>query len=225
MVAIRPLLVFSMVAGIAAAGKCKPSSPTSLTALATETTVSESSVETTSASTTGTLASETSTGSTIEIATSSTTDATSSTVSETSTASTTEISATETTTSSTTESLVDTTTDTTLTTFMTSLSSTETTTEPATTTSEAAVVVTCPADPPQCLGTMEIKCNYAVFGISPDSISTLDDCAHKCDRSSSCTVFVFNQSTSRCYLSFNHNDANGGQSWSGWVSGTKGTCG
>ncbi|KAJ3544510.1 hypothetical protein NM208_g3007 [Fusarium decemcellulare] len=194
MVAIRPLLVFSVVVGIAAAGKCKPSSQTSITTLATET------------------------------ATSSTTDTTSSTVSETSTASTTEILATETTTSSTTESLVDTTTDTTLTTFMTSLTSTETTTEPATTTLEATVVIACPADPPQCLGTMEIKCNYAMGGTPFDSITTLDDCAHKCDRSSSCIIFTYNRANSFCYLTGNPNDVTEQGSYSGWVSGTKGTC-
>ncbi|RSL75724.1 hypothetical protein CEP51_010609 [Fusarium floridanum] len=136
----------------------------------------------------------------------------------------TETSAAEATTSSTTESSTGATTDTTLTTFMTSLSLTETTTQPATTSSEATVVVTCPVDQPQCLGTMEIRCDLIIFGISKDSETTLDDCAYRCYKNPSCVLFTYNSYNRCCYLSYS-SDAEGESFAPGWASGTKGTCG
>ncbi|RSL48035.1 hypothetical protein CEP54_013122 [Fusarium duplospermum] len=160
----------------------------------------------------------------METSAASTTETTS-TATETSSDTATETSATEATTSSTIEPSTDTTTDTTLTTLMTSLSSTETTTQPATTTSEAAVVVTCPADTPQCLGTMEMRCDLIIFGISKDSETTLDDCAHRCYNNPSCVLFTYNSYNRYCYLSYSDTDAEGEAFFPGWASGTKGTCG
>ncbi|RSL61369.1 hypothetical protein CEP53_005107 [Fusarium sp. AF-6] len=245
--------LFLMAIGIAAAGKCRPSSPTttgtksSLSTLVTEKTVSESATETStlsetlSSSDTKTLTDSTTETLTSSSTESSTSDSTISTTMETSTASTsettstatemlsdtaTETSASEATTSSTTESSTDATTDTTLTTFMTSLSLTETTTQPTTTSSEAAVVVTCPADqPPQCLGTMEIRCDLIIFGISKDSETTLDDCVHRCYKNPSCVLFTYNSYNRYCYLSYSSSDAEGESFAPDWASGTKGTCG
>ncbi|KAM6518972.1 hypothetical protein FALCPG4_012631 [Fusarium falciforme] len=202
MVAVRPLLVLSMVAGIAVAGKCRPSSSisasteTSLTSLATETTVTASTTETTTDTATETSTTETTT---------SLTESTAET--------------------STTETTIGSTTDTTLTTFMTSLSSTETTTEAATTTSEAAVVVTCPSTTEQCLHTMKIQCDYILAGISYDSESDLDTCAHKCDNDPSCALFVFDQTSNNCYLASSTDAIRGEGTVPGWVSGIKGRCG
>ncbi|KAJ4163151.1 hypothetical protein NW754_014574 [Fusarium falciforme] len=205
MVAVRPLLVLSMVAGIAVAGKCRPSSSisasteTSLTTLATETTVTESSTESVTVSTTET---------TIDTAT--------------------ETSSTETTISPTTESTAETTTgsttDTTLTTFTTSLSATETTTEAATTTSEAAVVVTCPSTG-QCLHTMNIMCDYIIGGIPYDDELSLNDCAHKCDNNPSCALFVHDSSSNYCYTTSSTDQIRGEGLVPGWASGVKGRCG
>ncbi|EEU33928.1 uncharacterized protein NECHADRAFT_89035 [Fusarium vanettenii 77-13-4] len=212
MVAFRPLLVLYMVAGITAAGKCRPSgstittSETSLTTLLTGTTLTDSATET----------------STTETATTSTaTESLTSSTAETSTETTTE-SATDSTTGSTTEASTYLTTDTTLTTFMTS--TTITTSEPATTTSEAPVVVSCPSTG-QCLHTMNIMCDYIIGGIPYDDELSLNECAHKCDNDPSCALFVHDSSSNYCYYATSTDQIRGEGPVPGWASGVKGRCG
>jgi predicted nucleic acid-binding Zn ribbon protein len=106
---------------------------------------------------------------------------------------------------------------------MTLLSSTETTSQASTTTSEAGILVACPADPSQCLRTLKIDCDNIIFGLTKDSETTLDDCAHKCKRQANCVQFAYNGDNNYYYLSYDAGENEGNAWFSGWASGIKGT--
>ncbi|KAF4332897.1 hypothetical protein FBEOM_13301 [Fusarium beomiforme] len=163
MVAIRSIFVLSAVASVASAGPCRPGSSLSTTETA--------SVESTTAAPSTTLAGSTTTSADIIIETSRT-ETSRDTASDTTSAATTESS---------------------LTTFVTSSAET-TTTEPATTTTSAApVAVTCPSDVDQCVGTMQIQCDVALFGLVTSVIVVnLQACADLCNADNTCNAFTYN---------------------------------
>ncbi|KAG6978024.1 hypothetical protein FocnCong_v021462 [Fusarium oxysporum f. sp. conglutinans] len=192
----RPISKILIVATIASAGKCKPHS-------FSQTTTETASVESTTAGLSTTLAASTTTSADVTV----------------------ETSLTETSAETSAVTIPDTTSA--LTTFVTSFStsSAETTTVESVTTTTAAAppaAVTCPSASQQCVGTIAIQCDTILVGLSQGvTVDDAESCANLCNSDDTCAGFTYNDSIKSCFLSDSQVPDG---SFSGWISGFKGTC-
>lgn len=205
MVAIHFSLVLSAIAGVVSAGKCKPESSASKSLSFSQSTTETTLVESTAAATT-LITSATSADVTTETSATEAGDKTS----------------TEVTSDTTSAAIIESSLTTFVTSFATSNAETTTSEVATTTTAAAPAAATCPSSVQQCAGTISIRCDTVLVGLSKSTkVDSLQACVASCNADTSCAGFTYLDNRGLCFLTGSTVPST---SFTGWASGFKGTC-